>query len=222
MTEATDTADDLDVPAAGSPVWLLASSRDVAAVAEVESWSASPSGLVVTSHLVMHPEIARMLDGQRAWVSAYTRLTSTLVVFEGMARQTRPDQPGRLTLDGVSMIAREHRRAGPRAHVACEVDLRVDEGRGGAARTIDLSRNGCRVRLREPDVLAVGETAVAELTLPDTTVVRTSCRVLRLDESQREAVLTFGELSDTDATAVTRAVFTQLSASGPASVPAGA
>jgi hypothetical protein len=222
VTEGLPVVEDVDVPAAGSTVSLLCATRDVVALAELESWSASPSGLVVTSHVMTTPEVAQLLDGQRTWASAYTQQTNTLVVFEGVARQERPDQPDSLTLDGVSVVAREHRRAEPRAHVPCDLELRVGEAPRGPARVIDLSRSGCRVELSEPGALAVGETAVAELTLTDTSVVRTSCEVLRLDDRRREAVLRFGDMTDADAAALRRSVLAQLSASGGSPLPAGA
>jgi exoribonuclease II len=221
VTEQRHAVDD-DVPEAGSTVSLLSVHRDVVALAELESWSASPSGLVVTSHVTTSPKMARLLDGQRTWASAYTQQTNTLVVFEGVARQSRPDQPGSLTLDGVSLIAREHRRAEPRAQVPCGLELRVDQASRGSARVIDLSRSGCRVELSEPGALAVGETAVAELALTDATVVRVSCQVLRLDDRRREAVLRFGDMTDTDAAALRRSVLAQLSASGGSPLSAGA
>lgn len=222
MTAGPHVAEDADVPAAGSTVSLLATSLDIVAEGELASWSASPTGLVVTSEVLASPEIAQLLDGQRTWASAHTQLTSTLVVFEGIARQTRPDQPGSLRLDGVSMIAREHRRAEPRAQVPGDLELRVDQAPPATVRMIDLSRSGCRVQLPAPDTLAVGQTAQAELSLSGDTVVRTSCQVLRLDEGSREAVLTFGDLSETDAAALRRSVLARLSASGGSPLPAGA
>lgn len=222
MSAEPQVAEDLDVPAPGSTVSLLSTSRDIVASADLESWSASPSGLAVTAQVTTTPQVAQSLGGERTWISAHTEQTNTLVVFEGIARQTRPGQPGILRLDGVSLIAREHRRAVPRAQVPCDVELHVDQGSPGTARVIDLSRGGCRVRLPEPDLLVVGQTAVAELTLPEDRVVRTSCQVLRLDDRRQEAVLTFGELSDADAAALSRSVLAELSASGGRPDAAGA
>ena len=215
MTGLIGAEDDLDEPVAGSTVSLLCSTRDVVALAELESWSASASGLVVTSHLTMAtPEIAELLDGQRVWASTYTQRTNTLVVFEGLASRARPDRPSLLTVTGISVIAREHRRFEPRAHVPCDIDLRVDEAHPVTARTVDLSRSGCRVELGEPDSLSVGDIAVAELTLGDAAVVRTSCEVLRLDERGSQAVLGFRGLTDSDAAAISRSVFASLTPTG--------
>jgi hypothetical protein len=222
VTAGAPTAEDADVPAAGSTISLLAVHRDVVAMAELESWSASPTGLVVTSHVTTTPEIAQLLDGQRTWASASTQHTGTLVVFEGIARQTRPDQPGSLRLDGVSVIAREHRRAEPRADVPCEVALQVGQAPARSVRVIDLSRGGCRVEFPEPDMLSVGDTAMAELTLPDGTAVRTGSQVLRLDHERRQVVLRFADLNESDAAALSRAVLGQLSSSGGSPVPADA
>lgn len=161
-----------------------------------------------------------MLNGQRTWATVYTEHTNTLVIFEGVASQTQSDRPSALTLDGVSLIAREHRRLEPRAQVPCHIELGVDKGHSVTARTVDLSRSGCRVELPEPDTLAVGETAVAELTLTDATVIRTRCDVLRLDESRREAVLQFGDLTDSEAAAISGSVLAQLRSQGTSSVTA--
>jgi hypothetical protein len=210
VTGALQADDDLDVPAPGSTVSLLSARRDTVALAELESWSGSPSGLVITSHMTTSPEIAQTLNGQRAWACTYTQRTNTLVVFEGLVSQARPDRPELLTLTGISVIAREHRRADPRALVPCHVALRVDEAEPISARTVDLSRSGCRVQLPESDSLAVGELALAELTLTDATVLRTSCEVLRVDERRCEAVLRFVDLTDPDAAAITRSVFAEL------------
>ena len=220
MTEVLRTEDDLDVPAPGSTVSLLCSTRDIAAFAELEHWSGSASGLVVTSHMTTTPAIAQALDGQRVWASTYTQRTNTLVVFEGLASQARSDRPAMLTLTGISVIAREHRRVEPRALVPCPIELRLDEVRRLTTRTIDLSRSGCRVELGEPDSLAVGETAAVELVLDDA-VVRTRCEVLRLDEPAREAVLGFRDLTDTDAAAISRSVLTRLTPGGRRPIPAG-
>lgn len=222
MTEALPAEDDADVPAAGSTVSLLSTTGNVVVLAELDSWSASPSGLVVTIHMTTTPENAQMLNGQRTWASAYTRLTNTLVIFEGVASQTRPDRPSALTLEGVSLIAREHRRVEPRAQVPCRIELELDESRRVTARAIDLSRSGCRVEFPEPDTLAVGDLAVVELTLTDATVVRTSCEVLRLDERRREAVLQFRNLSEREAGAIRGSVLAQLSSQGNSPVTASA
>lgn len=216
LTGLLDVEGSLDEPASGSTVSLLCSTRDVVALAELDSWSASASGLVVTSGMTTTPELAQLLDGERVWASTYTQRTNTLVVFEGLASQSRRDQPAMLTVTGVSVIAREHRRSEPRAHVPCEIDLRIDEARPVAARTVDLSRSGCRVELGEPHSLAVGDTAVAELTLGAAAVVRTSCEVLRLDERGRQAVLGFRDLTDADAAAISRSVFASLTPSASA------
>ncbi len=210
MTELLDADDDLDVPAAGSTVSLLCSTRDLVALAELESWSASASGLVVTSHLTTTQELAQLLDGERVWASTYTQQSNTLVVFEGLASQARQDRPELLTVTGISVIARERRRFEPRACVPCDIALRVDETRPVTARAVDLSRSGCRVELSEPDSLAVGDRAVAELTLVDAAVVCTSCEVLRLDDRGTQAVLAFRDLSDSDAAAISRSVFRSL------------
>lgn len=222
MTEALPAEDEGDVPAAGSTVSLLSTTGNVVVLAELDSWSASPSGLVVTIHMTTTPEIAQLLNGQRTWASAYTRHTNTLVIFEGVASQTGPGRPSALTLDGVSLIAREHRRVEPRAQVPCHIALELDEGHRVTARAIDLSRSGCRVELSEPDTLVVGGMAVAELTLPDARVVRTSCQVLRLDVRRREAVLQFRNLSDTEAAAISGSVLAQLSSQGNSPVTASA
>jgi hypothetical protein len=210
LTGALQADDDLDVPAPGSTVSLLSARRNTVALAELESWSGSSSGLVITSHMTTSPGIAQALNGQRAWACTYTQRTNTLVVFEGLVSQARPDRPELLTLTGISVVAREHRRADPRALVPCHVVLRVDEAEPVSARTVDVSRSGCRVQLPESDSLAVGELALAELTLTDATVVRTSCEVLRVDEGRSEAVLRFVDLTDPDAAAISRSVFAEL------------
>ena len=214
MTAGQRTEDDQDVPMAGSTVSLLSLRRDVSALGELQSWSTSPSGLVVTSHITTTPEMAEVLDGERTWASTYTQQTNTLVVFEGVARQARSDRPGHLVLDGVSVLAREHRRIEPRAQVPCVVRLRVDEPGSATVRTIDLSRSGCRVDVDPSVELVVGDVASAELTLVDETVVRTDCRVLRLDEGSSQAVLQFQGLTDADMAAIERSVLTRLSADG--------
>ena len=222
MTEPQETSHEQDVPLAGSTVSLLSLSRDVVALAELESWEASPSGLVVTSQVTTTPEVASMLDGQRTWASTYTPRTNTLVVFEGVASQARRDRPGHLVISGVSVIAREHRRAEPRAHVPCNVLLHVEEADDVTGRTLDLSRSGCRIEVGRSDDLLVGDVATAELTLDDDTVVRTPCRVVRLDEGSRQAVLQFQGMEDKDMVALSRSVFSRLSADSAGSVGAGA
>jgi hypothetical protein len=71
-------------------------------------------------------------------------------------------------------------------------------------------------------MLSVGDTAMAELTLPDGTAVGTGCQVLRLDEGSHEAVLTLDDLSDADAAVLSHSVLAQLTASGGSPVSAGA
>ena len=222
MTARQHTEDEQDIPLAGNTVSLLSLSRDVVALAEIESWDASPSGLVVTSHVTTTPEVAAMLDGERTWASTYTARTNTLVVFEGVASQARADRPELLVINGVSVIAREHRRTEPRAEVPCEVRLRVDEHDNVTGRTLDLSRSGCRMEVDQPDDLVVGDLATVELVLGDRTVVRTDCRVLRLDHSSGQAVLQFEGMAEPDMAALSRSVFRRLSADSAGSVGAGA
>jgi len=222
LTTSQHLSAEQDVPLAGSTVSLLSIGRDVVVLAELESWDASPSGLVVTSLITTTPEIAAMLDGERTWASTYTPLTNTLVVFEGVASRARQDRPDQLVISGVSVIAREHRRAEPRAHVPCGVRLHVDQSLEVTGRTLDLSRSGCRIEVDHADDLVVGDLATAELVLDDATVVRTDCRVLRLDEASGQAVLQFEGMDDTGMAALSRSVFSRLSADSAGSLGAGA
>ncbi len=197
-----------DVPAAGSPVTIVPVGVDGMWVGEVASWTASPGGLVVTSEVVTSEDAVEVLDGQRVWVLARTRVSDSLVVFEALARMR---QATIVTLTGVIAIAHEPRRRAVRAATVRPVLVEVASGgETMRAHTVDLSRNGCRIALPPGQTLDAHSKVDLHVDLGADARVTASGEVLRVDDERRQAVLRFSELAPEDGSRIERLVLGQL------------
>lgn len=191
---------DPELPARGSRVSLMPTSAPVRlAVGTLDDWVPSPTGLGVTASVRLPARDAGALDGSDVWVSARTARARCLVVLSALAA-LRPS--GRLSLTGVADLVRESRRSGPRARLGGAVTLTL-AGAPAAERLwtgglVDLSRNGCRVRMDGRPALLTGSPVRLDLRLHDGRMLRAGGTVLRTDAPHSEVVVEFGDLAPAD------------------------
>jgi c-di-GMP-binding flagellar brake protein YcgR len=172
------------------------------------SYEAGLAGLAVRLTAKVTPSAAERLDAERVWVTANTG--GRIVAFQSVAHRIGETA---LETNGITVPVEEHRRTHLRAATRIPIRLQVShvDGREPSlhnGHTVDLSRGGCRVQLSDGDVeevLGAGTTADVTLDLGTQPVV-TAGEVLRVDPTDRQAVLTFGSLTVEDADRVERHV----------------
>lgn len=202
-----------DVPVPGSTVSLLSASGDVMTLAELISWSTGPAGLTATAVLATTRDTAETLDGHRVWASLFTEVTNTLLVVQGVVRRSRADRPAELVLTGMTGIAREPRRVEPRADLARPVRLSLEPSAEPVlGHTVDLSPSGFRLEIAGAGQLRVGEVVTVEVDLDEGTVLRAAGKVSRFDEQRKQPVLRFLGLTRSEEVAISRCVYSALSA----------
>jgi hypothetical protein len=205
-----------DAPSPGSGVSLLpVDAPGVVILGELASWYSSPGGLVVTARVSVAPEAAEVLSGAQVWASTHTERTDTLVVFSAVARSIRP-RAGDLELTGMTTLAREPRRRSVRAAVTWPATVLI--GDGLPARTKDLSRGGCRLRLDDAasaDSVHTGEQVEVEVSMGGKEPVRIPGRAVRFDLTTGELTIRFLDLPSDLAARLDRIVFEELSPAAP-------
>lgn len=188
-------------------------------LAEVLAWSTSASGLVVTARAVTDPASAGQLDNRNVFLSGRTP-DDALIVLEAVARHSA-EGDGVLELVSVAALAREHRRAAVRAAIALPVMTSMPGSTGtadhsGAAAaevsgtTIDLSGDGCRLRLDRDVALAVGTNVVTVIDLGRAGHVRVTGVVVRSAASESEIIVAFNPMRNEDAGAIDATVYAAL------------
>ena len=201
-----------DAPAPGTGISLLpVDAPGLVVLGELASWYSSPGGLVVTARVAVSSETAQALSGAQVWASAHTEHTDTLIVFSAVARVARP-RTGELELTGMTTLAREPRRRSVRAPVQWPATVLVGGGIG--ARTRDLSRGGCRLRLDDSSAaggVRAGDQVHLEMSLGDDQVVRVAGRAVRVDLTRGELTLRFVDVPEVLAARLDRLVFQELS-----------
>ncbi|GAB7192727.1 hypothetical protein NUM3379_34360 [Kineococcus sp. NUM-3379] len=195
-----------DGPAPGTEVTLMPTGTAVVHVGTVRSWTASASGLVVTSQVGMDPGTVEMLDGRRVWASARMEQSGSLAVFQAVAQAHRDDE---LALTGVVLLANEARRGAVRAHTRRPAQV-VGAGFEEEVTTIDISRTG--VRLGGENLPAAHETVEVSVTLDEGVEVHARGEVLRAGAG--EAVVQFTDMNPADSAAVERTVLEELARDG--------
>ncbi|GAA4657880.1 PilZ domain-containing protein [Kineococcus glutinatus] len=198
----------VDGPAPGTEVTLMPTGTAVVHTGTVRSWTASASGLVVTSQVAMDRGTVEQLDGRRVWASARMERTGSLAVFQAVAQAHRADE---LALTGVVLLANEARRGAVRASTRVPAHL-SGEGFQEEARTVDLSRTG--VRLEGEHLPAEHEVIDVSLSLDEGVEVHARGEVLRIDEASGEAVVHFTDIDPADSAAVEQAVLSELARGG--------
>lgn len=209
-TEATEPFP-AEVPAAGSDVSLLpADDPGVAILGTLLSWSASPTLLVITATVELDDPLDAALVRARVWVSARTE-SGTLVVVTALANCSAGSRIVDLT--GVQALAREPRRRAVRAPVTRPASVSAG-GHLRHARTLDLSRSGCRVLLDQPEAVGTSLTEGVEVAvtidLDEATVVRAPGQVVRIDHDAGQVMVRFLDLDAADGARVDSLVFTSL------------
>lgn len=183
-------------PAVGSRVSVMATTAPArVAAGSVRSWARSRSGLVVTAAVGVSRAACAALDGTTVWVSARTAGGGDLVVLAATATALPPDG---LALVGVADLVLETRRAAARARLAGDVTLRLPGLRAGdrlwSASLVDLSRDGCRLRLDGRPPLSEDDAVRLDVRLRDGQRLRVPGRVLRSDPGRGEVVVVFDGL----------------------------
>lgn len=209
-----------DVLAPGTPVTMSPSgSPSVHCLAEMLAWSTSPSGLVVTARAVTDPSSARQLDNRTVFLTGRTP-DDALIVLEAVARHNA-GAAGVLELVSVAALAREHRRAAVRAAIMLPVMIVEAPGRPPAASpgedrdelpgtTIDLSGDGCRLRLDGGGGLRVGADVVTSIDLGTPGPVRVTGVVVDSRAGDSEVIISFNPMRSEDAAAIDATVFAAL------------
>lgn len=164
------------------------------------------SGLAVSATA----EVARTADigSQPVWVMA--KHDGTVIVFHGLARQTRSSF---VELTGLSAPLEEHRRAFPRAAVSLTCEMAHQRGDQqhslGASRVLDISRRSCRVEAPTAETPEKG--AYVHLTLDlDGQRLALPAVVQRVDKRTGQIVLGFVAVSPNDAERLDRLVLSRL------------
>jgi len=219
-TEASATDGLQYALAPGTPITMSpAGATATLCLAEVLAWSVSPSGLVVTARAVTDPATADQLDNRTVFVSGRTP-DDALVVLEAVARHSEAGS-GVLELVSVAGLAREHRRAAVRAAVAVPVllnevgspaapELAAPQQAGIPAITIDLSADGCRLRLSAALPLAVGSDVITVLDLGGPDPIEVTGVVVRSAPQQSEIIVSFDPMRLEDAAAIDATVYEAL------------
>lgn len=203
----------------GTPITMSpAGATSVLCLAEVLAWSTSASGLVVTARAVTDPASAGQLDNRNVFLTGRTP-DDALVVLEAVARHS-PDGDGVLELVSVAALAREHRRAAVRAAIALPVitttrssgpsGLTEAAADGVPGTTIDLSGDGCRLRLVRELPLAVGTDVVTVIDLGKAGLIRVTGVVVRSAEDDSEIIVSFNPMRHEDAAAIDATVYSAL------------
>lgn len=195
-----------DHPAAGAGVTLLPTATATTHTGTIRSWTASPSGLVVTSQVSTSPRAVRELHGKRVWVSARTEVSDSLAVFQAVAQAHRDDE---IALTGVMLVAQEVRRGAVRVRTQRPVHLTSGTASADAT-TVDISRSGCRLTTGGLEALEPHASVALSFTLPDGVHLDARGEVLRNDPDTGEAVVRFVGLETSDEETVERAVLTEL------------
>lgn len=198
----------------GTPITLSPSGvGSVLCLAEVLAWSVSPSGLVVTARARTDPASADLLDNRSVFISGRSS-DDALVVLEAVARHSATGR-GVLDLVSVAGLAREHRRAAVRAAVAVPVMVSETRPTDSAPKTvsgdtIDLSGDGCRVRLDAPRPLSVGTNVRTVLQLNPDTAIELTGVVIRSAASQSEIIVSFDPMTIEASAAIDATVYAAL------------
>lgn len=193
---STEVSEGEDQPAVGAPIVLQPAGSGGSRPGTVHSWTAGPSGIVVTSRVEVDPDVVPDLAGVRVWASVRTQRTATLVVIGGVAQET--GRPGQIALTGVTSVAREHRRAAVRAHARRAAHLRLPDESVIATHTVDLSRMGARIALPHGQHLETDVDVTMSMELEQGETVTVSATVLRSDDEAGHAIVRFTELGQGD------------------------
>ncbi len=191
---------DPELPARGSPASLMPTSAPVrVAVGTVQEWVRSRTGLVVTARMRVSPTDAAALCDTTVWVSARTAGSDHLVVLSALATARAVDQ---LCLTGVADLVLETRRAGARARLSADVTVTLSGtapcDRLWSGGLVDLSRQGCRLRMDGRVAVAAAHPVRVDLRLRDGRMLRASGHVHRTDATCNELVVQFDDLDTAD------------------------
>jgi hypothetical protein len=128
-------------------------------------------------------------------------------VLEVIARRASDQDDTTLILTGVLPLARERRRSAVRAATRHPVSLTYTDGTTARGVATDLSHDGCRIDLNQPDrVRPVGATAEVRIELPDNKRFELSAEVIRIDRVTGELGMRF-EPSEIDLAPIDRLVY---------------
>jgi hypothetical protein len=215
MTAQPDQPEQPESPATRT-LWMMAGGEVTLLPVEPESglqrgvvthWLTGEAGLVVTIGVRTSREAAAMCSGQRVWLSGREADDKELIVLEVIARRASEQDDTTLIMTGVLPLARERRRAAVRAATRHPATLTYADGTTAHGIATDLSHDGCRIDLNQPDLMrAVGTTAEVSIELPGNKKFALEADVMRIDTQTGELGMRF-EPSEIDLAPIDRLVY---------------
>jgi PilZ domain len=173
----------------------------------ITHWLTGEAGLIVTIGVRTSREAAALCSGQRVWVSGREAADQELLVLEVIARRASDQDDTTLILTGVLSLARERRRSAVRAATRHPATLTYSDGTTARGVATDLSHDGCRIDLNQPDRLRpAGEMAEVRIELPGNKRFELSAEIIRIDRVTGELGMRF-EPTELDLAPIDRLVY---------------
>jgi hypothetical protein len=197
-------------------VWMMAGGEVTLLPVDLDSgmlrgvithWLTGEAGLIVTIGVRTSREAAALCSGQRVWVSGREAADQELLVLEVIARRASDQDDTTLILTGVLSLARERRRSAVRAATRHPATLTYSDGTTARGVATDLSHDGCRIDLNQPDRLRpAGEMAEVRIELPGNKRFELSAEIIRIDRVTGELGMRF-EPTELDLAPIDRLVY---------------
>jgi hypothetical protein len=206
-------------PAALHTLWMMAGGEVTLLPVELDSgllrgvvthWLTGEAGLIVTIGVRTSREAAAMCSGQRVWVAGREAADAELIVLEVIARRASDQDDTTLIMTGVLPLARERRRGAVRAATRHPATLTYSDGTTAQGIATDLSHDGCRIDLNQPDLVrSVGATAEVHIELPGNKKFALEAEVVRIDTQTGELAMRF-EPTEVDLAPIDRLVYAKV------------
>jgi PilZ domain len=203
-------------PVTTHTVWMMAGGEVTMLPVDLDSgllrgvithWLTGEAGLIVTIGVRTSREAAALCSGQRVWVSGREAADQELLVLEVIARRASDQDDTTLILTGVLSLARERRRSAVRAATRHPATLTYSDGTTARGVATDLSHDGCRIDLNQPDRLRpAGEMAEVRIELPGNKRFELSAEIIRIDRVTGELGMRF-EPTELDLAPIDRLVY---------------
>ena len=188
-------------PAPPHTLWMMAGGEVTLLPVDLESglqrgvithWLTGAAGLIVTIGVRTSREAAAMCSGQRVWVAGREAAGAELIVLEVVARRASDQDDTTLIMTGVLPLARERRRSAVRAATRHPATLTYSDGTTAQGVATDLSHDGCRIDLNQPDLVrSVGTAAEVLIELPGNKNFALEAEVVRIDTQTGELGMRF-------------------------------
>jgi hypothetical protein len=203
-------------PAASKTLWMMAGGEVTLLPVDLDGglqrgvvthWLTGEAGLIVTIGVRTSRQAAAMCSGQRVWVAGREATDAELIVLEVIARRASDQDDTTLIMTGVLPLARERRRGAVRASTRYPAMLTYSDGTTARGIATDLSHDGCRIDLNQPDLMqSVGATAEVRIELPGNKTFALESEVIRIDSQTGELGMRF-EPTELDLAPIDRLVY---------------